>query len=53
MLRLKYQKMEKTEHLLNMSLNDEIQAMVRVVPDHPQPGIMYQDMASILIIQKD
>ena len=30
-----------------MSLNDEIQAMVRVVPDHPQPGIMYQDMASI------
>ena len=21
--------------------------MVRVVPDHPQPGIMYQDMASI------
>ena len=39
--------MVKTEHLLNMSLNDEIQAMVRVVPDHPQPGIMYQDMASI------
>lgn len=30
-----------------MPLNDEIQAMVRVVPDHPQPGIMYQDMASI------
>lgn len=30
-----------------MSLNDEIQKMVRVVPDHPQPGIMYQDMASI------
>ena len=30
-----------------MSVNDEIQAMVRVVPDHPQPGIMYQDMASI------
>ena len=30
-----------------MSLSDEIQAMVRVVPDHPQPGIMYQDMASI------
>lgn len=39
--------MEKTEHLLNMSLNDEIQAMVRVVPDHPRPGVMYQDMASI------
>ena len=30
-----------------MSLNDEIQAMVRVVPDHPRPGVMYQDMASI------
>lgn len=25
----------------------DIQAMVRVVPDHPKPGIMYQDMASI------
>ena len=47
MLRLKSQKMVKTEHLLNMSLNDEIQAMVRVVPDHPRPGVMYQDMASI------
>lgn len=32
---------------MNMTLNEEIQAMVRVVPDHPQPGIMYQDMASI------
>ena len=30
-----------------MSLSNEIQEMVRVVPDHPQPGIMYQDMASI------
>ena len=30
-----------------MTLSEEIQAMVRVVPDHPQPGIMYQDMASI------
>ena len=39
--------MVKTEQQLSMSLNDEIQAMVRVVPDHPQPGIMYQDMASI------
>ena len=47
MLRLKSQKMAKTEQQLSMSLNDEIQAMVRVVPDHPQPGIMYQDMASI------
>lgn len=26
---------------------DEIQAMVRVIPNHPKPGIMYQDMASI------
>lgn len=25
----------------------EIQAMVRVIPDHPRPGVMYQDMASI------
>ena len=25
----------------------DIQEMVRVVPDHPKPGIMYQDMASI------
>lgn len=47
MLRLKSQKMVKTEQQLSMSLNNEIQAMVRVVPDHPQPGIMYQDMASI------
>ena len=30
-----------------MTLSEEIQAMVRVVPNHPQPGIMYQDMASI------
>jgi len=30
-----------------MSLSEEIQAMVRVVPDHPRPGVMYQDMASI------
>lgn len=30
-----------------MLLSEEIQAMVRVVPDHPQPGVMYQDMASI------
>lgn len=29
------------------SLAEDIQAMVRVVPDHPKPGIMYQDMASI------
>ena len=47
MLRLKSQKTVKTEQRLSMFLNDEIQAMVRVVPDHPQPGIMYQDMASI------
>ena len=47
MLRLKSQKTVKTEQQLSMSVNDEIQAMVRVVPDHPQPGIMYQDMASI------
>lgn len=26
---------------------EEIQAMVRVVPDHPRQGVMYQDMASI------
>ena len=25
----------------------EIQAMVRVIPNHPRPGVMYQDMASI------
>ena len=25
----------------------DIQEMVRAVPDHPKPGIMYQDMASI------
>lgn len=30
-----------------MTLNEEIQAMVRVIPDHPRPGVMYQDMASI------
>ena len=30
-----------------MSLSNEIQEMVRVVPDHPRPGVMYQDMASI------
>lgn len=28
-------------------LTNEIQKMVRVVPDHPKPGIMYQDMASV------
>jgi len=47
MLRLKSQKMVKTEQQLSMSLNNEIQAMVRVVPDHPRQGVMYQDMASI------
>ena len=26
---------------------EQIQAMVRVIPDHPRPGVMYQDMASI------
>ena len=28
-------------------LKQDIQSMIRVVPDHPKPGIMYQDMASI------
>ena len=28
-------------------LKEDIQSMIRVVPDHPKPGIMYQDMASI------
>lgn len=28
-------------------LANEIQSMVRVIADHPKPGIMYQDMASI------
>lgn len=44
--------MEKTEHLLNMSVinhisSSAIQNMVRVVPNHPRPGVQYQDMASI------
>jgi adenine phosphoribosyltransferase len=25
----------------------DIQSMVRVIPNHPRPGVMYQDMASI------
>ena len=29
------------------SLAEDIQGMIRVVPDHPKPGIMYQDMASV------
>jgi len=28
-------------------ITQDIQDMVRVIPDHPKPGIMYQDMASI------
>ena len=28
-------------------LKQDIQSMIRVVPDHPKPGVMYQDMASI------
>ncbi len=28
-------------------LTEDIQSMIRVVPDHPKPGVMYQDMASI------
>lgn len=30
-----------------MLFSNDIQAMVRVIPDHPRPGVMYQDMASI------
>ena len=33
-------------------LKQDIQSMVRVVPDHPKPGIMYQDMASIFNTQQ-
>jgi adenine phosphoribosyltransferase len=29
------------------NMKNDIQAMVRVIPDHPRPGVMYQDMASI------
>lgn len=28
-------------------LVQDIQDMIRVIPDHPRPGIMYQDMASV------
>ena len=28
-------------------LVQEIQDMIRVIPDHPRPGVMYQDMASV------
>ena len=24
-----------------------IQNLIRVIPDHPRPGVLYQDMASI------
>ncbi|OUU25143.1 MAG: adenine phosphoribosyltransferase [Candidatus Endolissoclinum sp. TMED37] len=33
-------------------LREDIQNMVKVVPDHPKPGIMYQDMASIFNTQE-
>ena len=33
-------------------LKQDIQKMIRVVPDHPKPGIMYQDMASIFNTQQ-
>lgn len=32
---------------VNHIVSDQIQKMVRVVPDHPRPGVQYQDMASI------
>tara|TARA_B100000963_G_C22410475_1_gene573005 strand:- start:139 stop:699 length:561 start_codon:yes stop_codon:yes gene_type:complete len=35
------------EHEYKEYLKKEIQDMVRVIPDHPKPGIMYQDMASV------
>ena len=28
-------------------LTNDIQSLIRVIPDHPKPGIMYQDMASL------
>ena len=28
-------------------LVQDIQDMIRVIPDHPRPGVMYQDMASV------
>ena len=36
-----------TEFNYKEYLREDIQKMIRVVPDLPKPGIMYQDMASI------
>ena len=36
-----------TEFNYKEYLREDIQKMIRVIPDHPKPGIMYQDMASI------
>lgn len=35
------------ENRYRKDLVEQVQAMVRVVPDHPKPGVMYQDMASV------
>ncbi len=41
-----------TEFNYKEYLREDIQKMIRVVPDHPKPGIMYQDMASIFNTQQ-